>query len=172
MIANRLKRVRQALEAAGANVLLETHPPNVYYLSGFTGDSGMLVVEHSSVTLFTDARFTIQAREEAPGVRTHIHRGGPLLASIGNSLRRKRRMRASIAPSRLSLAGWSVLKKAAGKGVRWLEIDGLVDRLRAVKDASEIERIRDAARVGSEVMEETIRPVSYTHLTLPTIYSV
>jgi len=159
MIANRLKRVRQALEAAGANVLLETHPPNVYYLSGFTGDSGMLVVEHSSVTLFTDARFTIQAREEAPGVRTHIHRGGPLLASIGNSLRRKRRMRASIAPSRLSLAGWSVLKKAAGKGVRWLEIDGLVDRLRAVKDASEIERIRDAARVGSEVMEETIRLV-------------
>ena len=159
MIANRLKRVRQALEAAGANVLLETHPPNVYYLSGFTGDSGMLVVEPSSVTLFTDARFTIQAREEAPGVRTHIHRGGPLLASIGNSLRRKRRMRASIAPSRLSLAGWSVLKKAAGKGVRWLEIDGLVDRLRAVKDASEIERIRDAARVGSEVMEETIRLV-------------
>jgi Xaa-Pro aminopeptidase len=159
MIANRLKRVRQALEAAGANVLLETHPPNVYYLSGFTGDSGMLVVEHSSVTLFTDARFTIQAREEAPGVRTHIHRGGPLLASIGDSLRRKRRMRASIAPSRLSLAGWSVLKKAAGKGVRWLEIDGLVDRLRAVKDASEIERIRDAARVGSEVMEETIRLV-------------
>jgi Xaa-Pro aminopeptidase len=157
MISNRLKRVRRALEAAGANMLVETHPPNIYYLSGFTGDSAVLLVETSSVKLFTDGRFTIQAREEAPGIRTHIHRGGPLLAAVGNHMRRKRHFRAAIAPSRITLAGWNILKKTAGKGVRWLAIDGLVDRLRAVKDASEIERIRDAARVGSEVMEETIR---------------
>ena len=60
IIANRLKRVRRALETAGANTLLETHPANVYYLSGFTGDSGILLVEPSGVTLFTDGRFTIQ----------------------------------------------------------------------------------------------------------------
>jgi Xaa-Pro aminopeptidase len=159
MIANRLKRVRRDLEAAGANLLLETHPPNVYYLSGFTGDSGMLLVEQSSVTLFTDSRFTIQAKEEAPGIRTHIHRGGSLLAAAGESLRRKRRIRAAIDTSRLSLAGWNALRKGAGKGVRWLAKDGMVDRLRAVKDTSEINRIRDAARVGSEVMEEAIRLV-------------
>jgi Xaa-Pro aminopeptidase len=159
MIPNRLKRVRRALEAAGANMLVETHPPNVYYLSGFTGDSGVLLVETSSVRLFTDGRFTIQAKEEAPGIRTHIHRGGPLLASIGDFIRRKKHIRAVIAPSRLSLASWNILKKAGRKGVRWLAVDGLVEQLRAVKDASEIERIRDAARVGSEVMEETIRLV-------------
>jgi Xaa-Pro aminopeptidase len=159
MIANRLKRVRHALEAAEANTLLETHPPNIYYLSGFTGDSGVLLVEPSSATLFTDGRFTIQAKQESPGIRTHLHRGGPLLAAIGEYLRRKRGIRAAIAPSRLSLAGWDVLKKTGGKGTRWLAIDGVVEQLRAVKDASEISRIRDAARVGSEVMEETIRLV-------------
>jgi len=159
MMVDRLKRVRLALEAAGANTLLETHPANIYYLSGFTGDSGMLLVEPSSVTLFTDGRFTIQAREEAAGVRTHIHRGGPLVASIGAYMRRKSRLRAAISPSRLSLADWTVLKKGGGKGVRWVAVDGLVDRLRAVKDRSEIDRIRDAARIGSEVMEETIRLV-------------
>jgi Xaa-Pro aminopeptidase len=36
-------------------------------------------------------------------------------------------------------------------------VDGLVETLRAVKDAGEIDRIRDAARLGSEVMEEAIR---------------
>src|SRR5260370_19282391 len=95
MIANRLKRVRRALEAAGANTLLETHPANVYYLSGFTGDSGILLVEPSSVTLFTDGRFSIQAKEEAPGARTHIHRGGFLLAVVGDYLRGKRPIRAA-----------------------------------------------------------------------------
>jgi Xaa-Pro aminopeptidase len=159
MIVGRLKRVRDALETVGANTLLETHPPNIYYLSGFTGDSGILLVQPASVTLFTDGRFTIQAKEEAPGVRTHIHRGGPLVASIAAYLRRKNRVRAAISPSRLNLANWTILKKAAGKGVRWLAVDGLVDRLRAIKDASEIDRIRDAARVGSEVMEEAIRLV-------------
>jgi Xaa-Pro aminopeptidase len=159
VIANRLKRVRDALEAAGANTLLEGHPANVYYLSGFTGDSGMLLVEPSSVTLFTDGRFTIQAKGEAPGVRTHIHRGGPIVASVGTYLHRKSRIRAVISPSRFTLADWTGLKKAGGKGIRWLALDGLVDKLRAVKDASEIDKIRDAARVGSEVMEETIRMV-------------
>src|ERR1700681_1837270 len=158
-IASRLKRVRDALETEGADALLETHPPNIYYLSGFTGDSGILLVQPTSVTLFTDGRFTIQAKEEAPGVRTHIHRGGPLVGSIGAYLRKKNRMRVAISPARLSLANWTILKKAAGKGVRWVAPDGIVDRLRAVKDAAEIDRIRDAARVGSEVMEETIRLV-------------
>jgi len=64
-IASRLKRVREALEIAGADALLETHPPNIYYLSGFTGDAGILLVRPTSSTLFTDGRFTIQAQQEA-----------------------------------------------------------------------------------------------------------
>ena len=158
-IAGRLQRVRAALEIAGADTLLESHPPNVYYLTGFTGDAGILLVQPTSMTLFTDGRFTIQAKDESPGVRVHIHRGSPLAASIGSYLRRKNRIRVAISPLRLSLANWTILKKTAGKGVRWVAADGIADRLRAVKDATEIDRIRDAARVGSEVMEETIRLV-------------
>ena len=45
LTGTRIKRVRQAIEAAGATALLETHRPNVYYLTGFTGDSGALLVE-------------------------------------------------------------------------------------------------------------------------------
>jgi Xaa-Pro aminopeptidase len=155
-VTARLKRVRQALEAAGATALLETHLPNVYYLTGFTGDSGALLVEPSSVTFFTDGRFTIQAKEEAPGIRVHIHRG-PLLRAIGQYLRRKRRVRVAMAPSRLTLSGWDMMKKAAGKNVRWVAADHLIDQLRAIKDPFEIDRIRDAARLASEVMEEAIR---------------
>jgi len=158
-IFSRLKRVRQALEAAGADTLLETHPPNIYYLSGFTGDAGILLVQPASATLFTDGRFTIQAKQEAPGVRTQIHRGGPLAGAVGAYLRRKKRIRVALSPARLSLANWTILKKTAGKNIRWAACDGIVDRLRAVKDDVEIDRIRDAARVGSEVMEETIQLV-------------
>jgi Xaa-Pro aminopeptidase len=55
------------------------------------------------------------------------------------------------------LAGWKALRKAAGGNLKWVAVDGLVENLRAVKDAAEIVRIRDSARLGSQVMEETIR---------------
>ena len=152
----RLKRLRQALETQGVSALLETHLPNIYYLSGFSGDSGALLIDSSSATLFTDGRFTIQAKEESPGFRVRIHRG-PLLEAVGEHLHKKGRSRVAVSPSHLSLASWKVVKKAAGKSVSWVGVDGIVDQLRAVKDSFEIERMREAARLGSEVMDETIR---------------
>ncbi|HVA93872.1 MAG TPA: Xaa-Pro peptidase family protein [Candidatus Dormibacteraeota bacterium] len=151
----RIKTLRAALAALGVDALLETHPPNVYYLSGFSGDSGALLVESSSATLFTDGRFTIQAKQEAPGFRVRIHRGS-LLEAVAEHLKKKARPRVAVAPSRLTLSGWKALRKFAGKNIRWMGIDGIVDDLRAVKDPFEIDRIRDAARLGSEVMQEAI----------------
>jgi Xaa-Pro aminopeptidase len=153
---SRLKRLRHALDAAGVNTHLETHLPNIYYLCGFTGDSGALLVDSSSVTLFTDGRFTIQAKEETHSVRVHIHKG-PLLEAVGHHLKTRRRQKVAIAPSRISLGGWKALRKAAGANLKWLAVDGMVERLRAVKDASEVARIRDAAILGSQVMDEAIR---------------
>jgi Xaa-Pro aminopeptidase len=152
----RRKRLRQELEAHRVGALLETHLPNIYYLTGFSGDAGVLLLESSTATLFTDGRFTIQAREEAQGIRTRIHRG-PLLEAVGEHLRKRGRGSVAVSPARLSLAGWKMLKKSAGKSIKWLGVDGLVDHLRAVKDSEEINRLRDAARLGSEVMNEVIR---------------
>jgi Xaa-Pro aminopeptidase len=153
---SRLKRLRQSLDTAGAGALLETHLPNIYYLCGFSGDSGALLIDPTSATLFTDGRFTIQAKEETRGVRVHIHKG-TLLEAVGDHLRARKRQRVAIPPSRLTLAGWKALRKAAGGNLKWVAVDGLVENLRAVKDADEIERVRDAARLGSQVMEEAIR---------------
>jgi Xaa-Pro aminopeptidase len=152
----RLKRLRHALEAQGVSALLETHLPNIYYLSGFSGDSAALLVDSSSATLFTDGRFTIQAKEESPGFRVRIHRG-PLLEAVGEHLQKKGRARLAVSPSHLTLSAWKVIKKTAGRNVSWVGVDGIVDQLRAVKDSFEIEQMRAAARLGSEVMDETIR---------------
>jgi Xaa-Pro aminopeptidase len=157
-ISARLDKLRLSLEAHGAGALLETHLPNIFYLCGFSGDSGALLVDGSSATLFTDGRFTIQAKQESPGIRARIHRG-PLLEAVGDHLRKRGRSRVALSPSRVTLAGWKALKKAAGPAIKWVGVDGMVDQLRAVKDAFEIDRLRDAARLGSEVMEETIRQI-------------
>jgi len=153
---SRLKRLRHALDAAGAGSFLETHLPNIFYLCGFSGDSAALLVDPTSATLFTDGRFTIQAKQETRGIRIHIHKG-PLLEAVGEHLRGRKRQRVAVPPSHFTLSGWKALRKAAGGNLKWVPVDGLVEGLRAIKDDGEIDRIRDAARLGSQVMEETIR---------------
>ena len=153
-IHNRLKRVREAMARVGSDALLVTSPPDVFYLSGFTGDAGALLVEPSKLTLFTDGRFAVQAREEAPHARLKIVRGS-LNAGIGKHLSAVRR-RVAYSPSQWTLAAWQVLRRAAGTRARWRAAEGLVAGLRAIKDPAEVETIRKAGQIACEVMEEVI----------------
>ncbi len=59
-----MDRLRSFFSARKADALLVTHLPNIAYLCGFTGSNGVLLVETSSATLFTDSRYTFQAREQ------------------------------------------------------------------------------------------------------------
>ena len=52
--------------------LLVTHPADWYYLTGFTGDSGALVISQEAgkgASLVTDGRFVAQAGAETSGVK-------------------------------------------------------------------------------------------------------
>lgn len=151
----RLGAVRRRLATARADALLVTHLPNVCYLCGFSGSAGVLLVEPSTATLFTDSRYTIQAREEVRGARVRIARKW-LLFAAGEALRRRGRVRAAFAPAQVTVAQKKELERAAGPRVRWVELESCVEELRSVKDADEISRVRDAARLASEVFEEVV----------------
>ncbi len=140
---------------ARAGAFVVTHMPNVFYLCGFSGSAGALIVEAGRATLFTDGRYTAQAREEAPRVHREITRG-PLFAAVGDYLRKLRLRRAGFEPAALSVEQSRELHRAAGPRVRWMALAGVVETLRAVKSAGEIALLRKVARLGSEVMEEIL----------------
>lgn len=56
----------------GAGALLVTHLPDVRYLCGFTGSNAALALVGKRAVLFTDGRYTAQAREQAVGTRVVI----------------------------------------------------------------------------------------------------
>lgn len=154
----RIERVSQRVAEAGVDALLVTHLANVLYLCGFSGSAAALLIEPDRLTLFTDGRYTLQSREEAPGVRVCICKG-PLLAGVGERLRPRKRMRIGFEPARLSVAQMRALRQAAGAGIRWQGMENTVEELRSIKDATELAQIRQAARVGCEVFEEVLRLV-------------
>jgi len=68
----RLRHMRLALDEARLDALLITHLPNIRYLCGFSGSSGVLVVDKRQPILFTDGRYTEQALEEVKVAKVKI----------------------------------------------------------------------------------------------------
>jgi Xaa-Pro aminopeptidase len=151
-----MDRLRFSFSALGADAFLVSHLPNIRYLCGFTGSAALLLVEQSSATLFTDSRYTFQAREEVSNARTKIAREG-LIRAAGQALqKRSGRPRAAYNPAHLTVAQLSAMKRAATDRIRWVDGGNAVEKLRVVKDSGEIALMREAAVLISAVVEEAL----------------
>lgn len=152
--AARLRLLRREMEVAKLDGLLVSHPPNVFYLSGFTGSAALLVISGSGVTLFTDPRYAIQAKEET-GARFEIVRGS-LFAAAGKALANRRARRIGLEAARVTMNQKSVLDKAVASRIRWIPWDGRVEAARAIKDADELVIMCEAARIACSCWEEIL----------------
>lgn len=159
--SGRLRRIAQSLAACRLDALFVTHLPNIRYLCGFTGSSGVLLVTERESVLFTDGRYAAQARAEVQGARVRISRRSPLLEAgqwIGTHDAYRR---LGIDGEHLSVAAKSRLLEALPSTIRLKQAPPLVEHARMVKDAHELDLIRAAVRFGASLLDvarRTIRP--------------
>jgi Xaa-Pro aminopeptidase len=154
-------RLGQEIEAKRLDGLLVTHLPNVRYLCGFSGSAGVLLATSGGAVLFTDGRYTVQARKEVKGARVVIARKAPLAAAAEHLPTRsgRRAPAVGIEAEHLTVAARELLRKRAAAGFRLRSTSGLVEQLRRVKDDEELNVMRAAARLGSELFEQIVRQV-------------
>jgi len=139
------------------DALAVTSAPNVRYLSGFSGSNGAMLVSAGSATLFTDPRYQIQAAEET-GCKVVIARG-PLLSRLMAVARRKRLRRLGFERNRISYQEFQTLTDNLAPGAELEPVAGLIERLRCLKDADEIEGIRRAMQIAVRAFEQAVRRV-------------
>ena len=84
---SRREKLRSDWKAAAIDALLVSSPSNVSYLTGFSGDSSVLLVGRERDLLVSDGRFTTQLEQECPGLETRIRLPGQDM----NPARRPRR---------------------------------------------------------------------------------
>ena len=148
--------VRKNLAERGVDALVVNQAANRYYLSGFSGEDGVLVVSRDGTFLVSDGRFTTQAKEEAPGVRVVLQKGG-LYEAAGRLLRSRGYRRIGYDPDSLTVADFAGMRRAAGRKRAWQRASGVVEGLRARKEPSELAEIRQAAVLAGEVLERTLK---------------
>jgi len=149
------------------DALLVSALPNIRYLSGFTGDNGLLLVTPESQTLFTDPRFTIQASEECT-CAVKIAPRGPVDPYAVEAIQRKNLKRVGFEATRMIYDVHRRLKESLPLGTTLKPIGPVIENLRMVKTKEEIERIRRSVQTNSEAFAKTvqsIRPgVSESHI--------
>jgi Xaa-Pro aminopeptidase len=151
----RKKKAAVAAKLAGVNGLLLTHLPDVRYLCGFTGSSAALVLVGGRAVLFTDGRYTAQAKAEALGTNVVIAKKAAASAAC-EWLEAAGVRRCGFDATHTTVMTLEMMRKAVSAKVRrgmFIAMGPLVAGLREVKDAEEIGRLRAAARVGCELFE-------------------
>jgi Xaa-Pro aminopeptidase len=137
---DRVARLREVLEEP----LLVTNPVNVVYLAGFRSSNAALLVEPDRVRLFTDFRYAEAARNvEGP---EFVETPRALVRALTGLLSG----RIGFEANHVTYADWETLRSG---GLELVPRDGLVERLRAVKDEGELESIRRAAAITDRAYE-------------------
>jgi len=151
----RRRDLKALLSKHKLDCLLITSPANWYYLTGFTGEAGVLLVSRNGTALITDGRFMVQGRGETSGVRL-LQQEHSLFETVGQFLKDAGHRRLGYDPAQLTLAQMRSLRKAGGNKLRWLPAPGLTESLRMRKDAGELTQMRKAALLAGEMMEFAI----------------
>jgi len=159
-IQDRLTEVRRLLEEKKLAALLIMQPENRRYLSGFKGSAGVLVITSRHAILSTDFRYWEQGAQQAPDFTVYQAKGGikdylpGLFAAAGDP------QRIGFENNTVTVAQYEELQKAAPQ-VELSGVNGLIENVRAVKDADELaltQKTIDLAEDGLRYLLSIMKP--------------
>jgi Xaa-Pro aminopeptidase len=151
-------RLRTHLEGRRLSLLVVTNPVNLHYLTGFRGSVGAAVFGLEEAFLWVDPRYTLQAQEQARGVKVIEARKG-LLKAVAAWLRSKGGCRVGYEDAHLTCAQFRELKNGGCSRARFQPAGGMVEELRLLKDQGEIALIREAGRITATAFAEVLPQV-------------
>jgi Xaa-Pro aminopeptidase len=134
----------------GLDALLVNDPVNLRYVSGFTGTNGLAVVGEDARRFITDFRYVERAQGEVSGFEL-VRGERDLLESVAAALPGKRPLRLGFDDAHVSVRAHGRLSEGLS-GVELIAAGGLVERLRAVKEPGELDRIRAAAKLADDAL--------------------
>jgi Xaa-Pro aminopeptidase len=138
---SRLTKIRESIKRQGVDGFLVTDIHNVRYLTGFSGSSGFLFITKRKKIFITDFRYKEQSGKEA--------QGWDIVVEKRDVIKTIERLSQKIGIKKLgfeSSVSYNFFKRLSKGDVALKAFKGLVERLRAVKDAHEINSLREAVR--------------------------
>ncbi len=156
--ASRLNSVRERFSDWKVESILIESASNRFWLSGFSGSSGWLLVSKDKAILGTDSRYWVQAEKQSPDFEFRRFQGNQdeymaeFVAEAGDGA-------IGIESQHITLKQFKQLNKVAE--AQWVQLEDSIESLRKTKTKQEVEIIRSAAAITDMAMamvNELARP--------------
>ncbi len=152
---SRLKKLRKKLAEREVDAFFISQAENRYYLSGFDGSDGFLLITPQNTILATDFRYIEQAKRQAPDyeifqITSNIADWFPRLVAELN-LRRL-----GFEAGDITFTRHQQLTDALNKTkfrLKLVPVNGVVESLRTIKEPEEIELITEASAISDGALE-------------------
>ncbi len=152
---DRADRLNPLLSEEGLDLILVTDLVNVRYLTGYTGSNGLALVGPQTRTFVTDFRYVEQAAEEVDASYQRLRAPSELVDTVVEEVA-DRPVRLGFEDAALSVRQHRELRSRLPETVELVAAGSLVERLRAVKDPTEIEALRVAAAAADAAFNGVI----------------
>jgi Xaa-Pro aminopeptidase len=158
----RLSALRQKMAGQKLDAMLVTQAENRRYLSGFTGSAGYLFITATQAHLATDSRYWEQVGQQAADFTLAKIEAGKSNQLFAELVRAAGATRVGYEAGDLTVATYRDLQKAlrpdrARALARLVPTKGLVEGLRAIKDAAELALIERAVALGDAAFAYGVR---------------
>lgn len=111
---SRREKLRARLESDEVDALLVSVPTNVTYLTGFSGDSSVLILGSQRDVIVSDGRFTTQLAQECPELEAHIRPPGhEMIPALAHILQTLGTSRVALEATSFSMAEYEAIREAA-----------------------------------------------------------
>jgi Xaa-Pro aminopeptidase len=151
---DRLQQLRAQFAALRIDAFLLTFPQHLRYISAFTGSAGVGFISEERATLATDGRYASQVREQTRGWKVLITQGS-LFEKLNAQKLLKPGMRVGFDGNTVLFAQYQALKKMFPR-VKFLPKVDVVEKLAAVKDDTELLKIRRAVEITDTTFAEIL----------------
>lgn len=156
LLASRLAELSAMVAASPVDALVVSHLPNLLYLFGVSASAGLAVVGPDGTTVVADARYRDAFTDAAAGIAgvsvAPVPLGSNYEETLAAVLASRGIQKAGVEAASMTLARASAVGRHLSAGpVSLVETDGMVERLRTVKDPWEQAIFREAGARLTEV---------------------
>lgn len=152
----RVERLTDLLPEAGVDVLLVSELVNVRYLTGYSGTNGIALIGTRTRVFATDFRYVEQAAEQVHPSFARARASLDLLDAVADLLPGEE-IALGFDDVHMPVRQYKRLRELLPARVGLVPAGGLVERVRAVKEDGEVQRIRTAAQLADAAFERIIR---------------
>jgi len=148
----KLHELQKKLVAEGNLPFLIRERSNLFYLLGFRGSAGLLLVFPEEAIFICDGRYSVQAREEVPQeITVKEYREKPLL--LLNELLKERGQKTLLVEESLPIG---MVKKLEEQGIGVNVAPPFLASLRSRKSDAELAKILKAVEISEQAFLETL----------------